>query len=153
MDLRDVIARGGVQALIQKAETGHLTVAEARRFLRSIESEEAEEIAPGRRRQRCRACRRCFGFVVIQGCFCSPECAGIIGYYRALRLVTENDGRYCPRCRSHLGHSKRIYTSREQALAEADARGLTAQTGKPYAVYICSEGHRHVGSKKSDGTS
>jgi hypothetical protein len=59
--------------------------------------------------------------------------------------------RYCATCVSSQGTHKRIYRDVEEA--EADARALTEQLGRPFVVYLCSSDNRHVGSKKSDRTS
>lgn len=123
-----------------------MTTKEARTFLREVLNTEVETLASGQLRQRCRACRKYFGFSVYRGRFCSPECAGIgPEFWRATELVEASDRNYCQGCRGSHGRAKKIYLDDGQARHDADR--LSAEWHIQFEVYTCREGNCHVGRR------
>jgi hypothetical protein len=103
-------------------------------------------------RQRCRHCRRYFGFTVIQGLYCSRECAG---------LPTRSDPvpfrgnladlpRECRNTNWRGARPKVRYVSEQDALEVADEMDSTRRKLRPDAkVYQCSHcGYYHIGHGK-----
>lgn len=121
---------------------------EAREYLESVFG--PHEVMPsGQPRARCRRCRNClWEDGAYFGQFCDPDCAGIRAEVDAARAVVNAFERdYCPVCKSGRGYAKKIYRDFDEATA--DAARLTVENGKPYKVYTCRRGNRHVGSRES----
>ena len=87
------------------------------------------------RRSRCRTCRRYFGFTVIDGRYCSRECAGLPPFPQPVPFPAGEDAGSLPReCRNTGWRGAKVRWPDEDA-ARTTASAISVR--HPMDVYQC----------------